>query len=885
MNNISIGKRLAIGFGLILGLVVLLSIQIRSTLVGLQGDVNLVVHETMPKLRIANDIIDVVNENSSSIRNLILADNDRIVERELAEIAKQRVVAVSKYDTLQKAINTEVEKRAYEEILRARQAFVPVQEGMMRLVENKDGTKARAMLFGEYQQYQNDYMKAVARLLVVEDSIAQERGELAESNVKAGVTVLIIAALLLVALGSAIAIYITRSVVKPIRQCMEAANQIAQGNIEIQCSTRPNDKSETGQLAVSILKMSESIRKMVEDAKTLAVRIRRGYLLERVSLEGHQGEFKNMLAGVNATVDSMATVIDSMPTPAMLVNNNLEIIYMNQFGAQLGNTTAHQLVQSKRRCSDYFCTQDCNTERCATLKAMRNNRTENSETQARPNGKQMDIQYTGVPLTDEQGKVVAALEVVTDLTAIKTSQRMVEKISAYQDGEVARLSKNLEKVAHGNLQCDFNAAPGDQDTQEVKDKFELLLGSLRQSVQAIEALTHDVNTLSRKAVEGDLNYRANASAHAGDFQKIVAGINETLDAVLAPIQDTASVLEKVAQRDLTIRVTGQYQGDHAKITQALNSAVDNLEKALVQVNEGAVQVSSASQQISSGSQSLAQGANEQASSLEEVSSSLEELSSMTKMNADNAGQAKSLASEADVKAQEGTQAMNRMAGAIEKIKAGSDATAKIIKTIDEIAMQTNLLALNAAVEAARAGDAGRGFAVVAEEVRNLAQRSAQAAKNTADMIGESVRNADDGVQIAQEVASSFSAIAGSVSKVNGLIAEIASASQEQSVGLQQVNSAVSDMDKITQQNAANAEESASASEELSSQSEELQAMVSQFKVSGGQVMASTSSHLPKLAHGHWHAGKNAPVKHKIPKVQKIVAEEIIPLDNEDLKEF
>lgn len=146
-------------------------------------------------------------------------------------------------------------------------------------------------------------------------------------------------------------------------------------------------------------------------------------------------------------------------------------------------------------------------------------------------------------------------------------------------------------------------------------------------------------------------------------------------------------------------------------------------------------------------------------------------------------------------------------------------------------------------------------------VRNLAQRSAQAAKNTADMIGESVRNADDGVQIA-------------------------SASQEQSVGLQQVNSAVSDMDKITQQNAANAEESASASEELSSQSEELQAMVSQFKVSGGGVMASTTpSHLPKLTHGHWHAGKNAPVKHKIPKVQKIVAEEIIPLDNEYLKEF
>lgn len=235
--------------------------------------------------------------------------------------------------------------------------------------------------------------------------------------------------------------------------------------------------------------------------------------------------------------------------------------------------------------------------------------------------------------------------------------------------------------------------------------------------------------------------------------------------------------------------------------------------------------------------------------------------------------------------------MKRMSESIERIKAGSDATAKIIKTIDEIAMQTNLLALNAAVEAARAGEAGRGFAVVAEEVRNLAQRSAQAAKNTADMIGESVRNADEGVKISVEVSSSFGYIAESVSKVNGLIAEIAGASKEQSQGLQQLSGAMSEMDKVTQQNAANAEESASASEELSSQSEELQAMVGQFKISiaAGLTVPAPKSvvHAPKIMHGqaHWHAGKSAPVKHKAHKMQKVRADEIIPLDNEELKEF
>jgi methyl-accepting chemotaxis protein len=256
-----------------------------------------------------------------------------------------------------------------------------------------------------------------------------------------------------------------------------------------------------------------------------------------------------------------------------------------------------------------------------------------------------------------------------------------------------------------------------------KGQYNIIKTNLNAVVKMMSELLAETNKLVKAALVGELSTRANAGLFVGGWNQLVSGVNDTLGAVIVPINEAQVVLEKVAARDMTVRVMGDYKGDLAKIKNAINSAVDNLDKALTQVSEATEQVSSGSQQISSGSQSLAQGANEQASSLEEVSSSLEEMSSMTKQNAENANQAKALAGDANGKAQEGTEAMQRMSTSINKIKASSDQTAKIVKTIDEIAMQTNLLALNAAVEAARAGEAGRGFAVVAEEVRNLAQRS------------------------------------------------------------------------------------------------------------------------------------------------------------------
>ncbi|WP_053334343.1 methyl-accepting chemotaxis protein [Gemmatimonas phototrophica] len=358
------------------------------------------------------------------------------------------------------------------------------------------------------------------------------------------------------------------------------------------------------------------------------------------------------------------------------------------------------------------------------------------------------------------------------------------------------------------------------------------IASLNSAQRNVLAIVTDAGALNAAASAGDLSQRADAGKYAGSYGELAGGINHLLDNVSIPLREASDVLQRIAARDLSARMTGRYAGEFVAMQDALNAAVTNLDQALAEVSAAAEQVASAGVEISSGSDALAHGAADQAASLEETTSSLTELASMAKLNAQNAAQARALAGTARDIATLGLSEMTQLSGAMDLITKSSAETAKIVKTIDEIAFQTNLLALNAAVEAARAGDAGKGFAVVAEEVRSLAIRSAEAAKTTSTMIEESVRHAQTGNTLNQVVNAKLVEINTQVVNLGEVISEIANTSAAQADGVTQLTGAAGQMNATTQSVASNAEESASAAVELASQAQTMQDLVGSFVITG-----------------------------------------------------
>ena len=358
------------------------------------------------------------------------------------------------------------------------------------------------------------------------------------------------------------------------------------------------------------------------------------------------------------------------------------------------------------------------------------------------------------------------------------------------------------------------------------------LGSVAewQDRTAEVAVEKEVAGIVEASVNGDFTKRIAMQGKEGFFKQLGEGINQLMQTSETGLNEVVRVLNALSRGDLTEKITNEYSGTFGQLKDDSNTTVEKLKEIIGQIKDATDTINTASKEIASGNSDLSQRTEEQASSLEETASSMEELTSTVKQNAENAKQANQLAIGASDVAGKGGAVVGQVVATMDSINESSRKIVDIISVIDGIAFQTNILALNAAVEAARAGEQGRGFAVVAGEVRNLAQRSAAAAKEIKTLIGDSVEKVEGGSKLVAQAGQTMEEIVTSIRRVTDIMSEITAASQEQSQGIEQVNTAITQMDEVTQQNAALVEEAAAAAESLEEQAQNLSVAVATFKL-------------------------------------------------------
>lgn len=892
-------------------------------------------------------ILDVANTRNHAYI-LELADKIKVLEEQFQ----------AKHDYWSENLKEADVRRAFLEnsYIPAKQFFEVAQKEYIPAALEGDTVKVQQLLTGKLRPNYEIHKRAIQTISsLVNDDNAQKEAAAAQT-IQNSVLIL----MLVIGFGLAaiilIGLFIGRNISRPLKELKEVADKVSLGDVDVEIKAVSKDeigdlmtsfekmvdnikiqaaageriangdlsvaiepRSEKDVLAHSMRSIVENLRALVNETQTLTEAAAEGNLNTRGNADAFEGGFKEIIEGVNSTLDGIVNPLNTALDYIEKIANGdeleeLENNYKGQYAQLIGHlmmvresiglltTETEKLTQAAFN-GDFSYQPEIELHKgiyaeimssidgslaniirplriCGEYMKQIGNGEIPEKIQEEYKGEFNDIMSSINACIDGLGGLIEGRDVLVNMS-VNDYTRQVEGSYLGIYAEMAESINSVSNTVRNVIRVVNNISNGElSDLDDLKaigrrSENDTLMPSIIRLIENIQYVINEALLLTTAVKEGKLDTETDSGIFQGAWKNLVEGMNSILVEVAKPLRDVSEVMERIAGGDLQAVVQGSYQGefdhlamsvdqtagmlnviigeitevigsiasgnlaqekvrdyagDFGNISGSLNVIIDSFNLILGDIYTSAEQVSSGSRQVSNGSQALSQGSTEQASSIEELKASIEDLAAQTKQNAVNANQASDLAAVAKISAEKGNGQMGQMLKSMEDINVSSANISKIIKVIDDIAFQTNILALNAAVEAARAGQHGKGFAVVAEEVRNLAARSAEAARSTSDLIGGSISNVETGIKIANNTASALSEIVTEIEKAAALVENIAQASNEQATGISQINKGIEQVSNVVQNNSATAEESAAASEELSGQAELLKEMVGRFSL-------------------------------------------------------
>ena len=544
-------------------------------------------------------------------------------------------------------------------------------------------------------------------------------------------------------------------------------------------------RSDKDRMIPAMLLATQNIEGIVSAIDQAARNVANGNLFaEKVDLGSYEGGYKSILEGINLLISSVSEPVSELLT-------QLSAIAVNDYTNDIRNDTKGDFAKITEQLS-------------SVMKRLR--------------------YLQSVAIMVSQGDI-SELDNIRKIGKRSENDRLVPAFREMMES-LQNLIEETGHIADATSGGDFDYVC---HTEDFKGDYKKIIVTFEKSFGVMAKFVKEITAVMQSMSNGDLHVSVK-SEYAGQLSELAQAVNLTSARLGTVVGEITQHMTELSSGNFSLEDAREFRGDFAAISTSINRILSSLNTLLGQISIASDQVSVGSGQVSAASQSLAQGATEQASSIEELTSTITEISSQIQENAENARTASGISDEVSGDAQRGNEHMKQMLASMNEINEGSSNISKIIKVIDDIAFQTNILALNAAVEAARAGQAGKGFAVVAEEVRNLAEKSAKAAKETASLIETNIEKVGNGTKIANETASELNKIVGDIEKSASLISSIAEASNQQAAAISQIDTGIEQVSQVVQTNSATAEESAASSEELSGQADSLKHLINQFQL-------------------------------------------------------